>query len=77
MGIKARRTIPAGRFKAQCLSLLDRVARTGEPLIVTKRGRPVAKVVPVDEQAAPTLVGSVVVKGDIVGPILDQWEVEG
>jgi prevent-host-death family protein len=77
MRAKAHKSIPAGKFKAQCLSLLDRVARTGEPLIVTKRGRPVAKVVPVDGQAAPALLGSVVVKGDIVGPILDEWEIEG
>ncbi len=76
MRTKSHKTIPAGRFKAQCLSLLDRVARTGEPLLVTKRGRPVAKVVPVDEQAAPALLGSVVVKGDIIGPILDEWEIE-
>ena len=52
------RTIPAGRFKAQCLRLLDEVAATGEEIVVTKRGRPVARVTPVEEPSS--LVGSVV-----------------
>lgn len=52
------RTIPAGRFKAQCLRLLDEVAETGETIVVTKRGKPVAKVEPVEEP--PSLRGSVV-----------------
>jgi prevent-host-death family protein len=52
------RTIPAGRFKAQCLRLLDEVAETGETIVVTKRGKPVAKVEPIDEP--PSLAGSVI-----------------
>lgn len=52
------RTIPAGRFKAQCLRLLDEVAETGETIVVTKRGKPVAKVEPIEDP--PSLVGSVV-----------------
>jgi len=67
--------IPAGRFKSECLALLDRVARTGEPVIVTKRGHPVAKVVPIRETRKP-LRGSVKFRGDIVGPILDTWDIE-
>jgi prevent-host-death family protein len=52
------RTIAAGRFKAQCLRLLDEVAETGETIVVTKRGKPVAKVEPVEEP--PSLKGSVI-----------------
>jgi prevent-host-death family protein len=52
------RTIPAGRFKAQCLRLLDEVSETGETIVVTKRGKPVAKVGPVEEP--PSLEGSVI-----------------
>jgi len=48
MDPKQPRTIPAGEFKARCLKLLDEVQRTGEELIVTKRGRPVARVVPTE-----------------------------
>jgi prevent-host-death family protein len=52
------RTIPAGRFKAQCLRLLDEVAETGETIVVTKRGKAVAKLEPVEEP--PSLKGSVI-----------------
>jgi len=52
------RSIPAARFKAQCLKLLDDVAETGETIVVTKRGKPVAKLQPIDEPRS--LKGSVV-----------------
>jgi prevent-host-death family protein len=52
------RTIAAARFKAQCLKLLDEVAETGETIVVTKRGKPVARVEPVVEP--PSLKGSVI-----------------
>ena len=51
------RTIPAGRFKAECLALLDHVAETGETLVVTKRGKPVAEIHPVEPPRS--LIGSV------------------
>jgi prevent-host-death family protein len=75
MSSRAKKSVPAGRFKAECLALLDRVEQTGEPLVVTKRGRPVAEVVPVRARAKG-LKGSVIVRGDIVGPILDSWDVD-
>ena len=71
------RTIPAGRFKAQCLKLLDEVAETGETIIVTKRGRPVATVRPVDEP--PSLKGSVVYlvsDEELIAPIDEIWNAE-
>ena len=71
-----RRTVPAGKFKAECLGLIDRVAATEEPFIVTKRGRPVVEIVPVRDGAATPLHRSVTVHGDIVGPILDSWDVD-
>lgn len=51
--------IAAGEFKARCLQLLDQVASERIELVVTKRGRPVAKLVPLDEP--PSLRGSVTV----------------
>jgi prevent-host-death family protein len=39
----------ASRFKAECLAVLDRVQRTRQPVVITKHGRPVARLVPVDE----------------------------
>lgn len=41
------RSIAAGKFKDLCLQMLDDVAETGTPVVITKRGRPVAKLVPV------------------------------
>jgi prevent-host-death family protein len=43
---QSQKEITATQFKARCLRLLDEVAETGEPLVVTKHGRPVARVVP-------------------------------
>ena len=71
-----KRTIPAGRFKAECLGLIDRVAETRESIIVTKRGRPVVEIVPLRARKSRPLRGSVTVHGDIVGPIIDTWDVE-
>ena len=70
------RSVSASAFKAKCLGLLDRVAETGEPLVVTKRGRPVARVVPMPSGQSGSLRGSVTVRGDIVGPILDSWNLD-
>jgi prevent-host-death family protein len=44
-----RMEINAAHFKARCLKLLDEVDRTGEEIVVLKRGRPVARVVPIHE----------------------------
>jgi prevent-host-death family protein len=71
------RTIPAARFKAQCLRLLDEVAETGETIVVTKRGKAVAKLEPVERP--PSLKGSVtfhVSEEELMEPILEPWEVE-
>lgn len=71
-------TIGAGDFKAKCLQLLDAVAAQREPLTITKRGKPVAKLVPVPPEAAlfGALAGSVVSESDIVSPVGDAWEAD-
>jgi prevent-host-death family protein len=71
------KTIGAGEFKAKCLKLLDEVAETGESLIVTKFGKPVAKIVPMPVKRVPlrgALQGSVLWEGDIISPLEDEWE---
>lgn len=66
--------IAAGEFKARCLALLDEVAETGREIIVTKRGKPVAKVTPIEPPKS--LKGSVRVIGDIMNIIdPDEWEI--
>jgi prevent-host-death family protein len=72
--VKKSDSIPAGEFKARCLALLDRVAETGQELVVTKRGRPVARLVPVEPPAS--LRGSVVWEGDLISPIEGDWAAE-
>ena len=74
--MKKKRAIAAGKFKATCLELIDRVAESREPYVVTKRGRPVVEIVPIPVDDVQPLRGSVKIHGDIVGPILDTWDVE-
>ena len=38
--------MPAGEFKARCLKVMDQVHKTREPVVITKHGKPVAKLVP-------------------------------
>jgi prevent-host-death family protein len=67
--------ITASRFKAQCLALLDEVAETGESLVVTKHGRPVARVGPL--QGPAILRGSVEFKvsdEELMAPIPARWD---
>jgi len=71
--------IPAGEFKAQCLAIMDRVMQSGEPVVITKHGKPVVKLVPAEKQADEIfgyMAGKVKIVGDIVGPItpLKDWE---
>jgi prevent-host-death family protein len=70
--------IPAGVFKARCLGLLDEVERQRKEIVITKRGRPVARVVPVSDQ--PTAVfGRLKGSGRIVGDIFstgDAWDAD-
>jgi prevent-host-death family protein len=70
--------ISASRFKAECLALLDEVAATGTELIVTKRGRPVARVVPLADGDAVSLHGSVryATEEDLLAPVPEHWEAE-
>jgi prevent-host-death family protein len=70
----AQRTISASEFKAKCLALLDDVAEKGQPLVVTKRGRPVARVLPVERPRS--LLGTVeflVDDDDLIAPLYEQW----
>ncbi len=71
------RTIKASEFKAKCLSLMDEVARSGESLVITKNGKPVAELKPYGAEKK-NLFGiwkdAVVVTGDIVSPIDVEWD---
>lgn len=71
------REIAISKFKAEVLGLLDEISHSGEELVVTKRGRPIATVHPVAEPAP--LRGSVeflVPDEELVGPLGDRWEAD-
>lgn len=71
--------IAAAKFKSQCLALMDEVARKRSEVIITKRGRPVAKLVPVDEGTNALfggMRGTGRVTGDIVSPIRVRWNAQ-
>lgn len=69
----------AGIFKAKCLAVMDQVLQSGEPVLITKHGKPVAKLVPAEKPADDIfgyMIGKVKIVGDIVGPVtpLKDWE---
>ena len=71
------REISAGQFKARCLAIMDEVRDRGGEYIITKRGTPVARLVPFRRESRPLLGsmhGTVRVLGDIVGPLDEPWE---
>lgn len=70
-------TIKASEFKAKCLALMDEVARTGRPILITKNGRPVAELrahSSRERQPAGVWKGKVMIKGDIISPLDVDWE---
>jgi prevent-host-death family protein len=72
--------INAAQFKAKCLKLIDEVAATREPLIITKRGKPLAKLVPIEDETPTPLFGymkgTIQILGDIVNVPHDAWAAE-
>ena len=62
-------TVAATKFKAQCLELMDRVAEGRKTYVITKRGRPVAKLVPVDRPRKKSIFGCMVDRMEIVGDL--------
>jgi prevent-host-death family protein len=76
------KTMGSSEFKAKCLAVIDEVARTGEPVTILKRGRPVAQLVPSvpREEGYPQegLIGTVKILGDVIAPALppETWDAE-
>lgn len=70
----------AGEFKSKCLSLMDQVHQTHEEIVITKRGKPVAKLLASDDapmsSAFGALNGTVTIHGDITAPTGEVWNAE-
>ncbi len=73
----ASRAIPAGEFKARCLALMDHVQRSGIEYVITKRGVPVARLLPATFERRPllgSLTGTVLAADDVTSPLEEPWE---
>jgi len=68
--------VAISKFKAQCLELITKL-RENDPLIITKRGKAIARVMPIRENKETLFgkfKGQVEIKGDIISSIEDEWE---
>jgi prevent-host-death family protein len=75
------KTVPAGEFKTHCLRIMDEVRKRRQPVLITKKGVPVAKLVPVEEAQRNIfgcLQGVIEIVGDIETPLLEpeEWQVD-
>ena len=73
------RTMKASEFKAQCLKLMDEVAESGEPLVITKNGRPIAQLTPISRERRSIWglqKGQIEILADIISPIDMNWEAD-
>ena len=87
-----KQQIAAGEFKAKCLHVLDEVQRSRQEVVITKRGKPVARLLPIEVPSQPAeddfdkLVngqpffgrgkGTITILGDIVGPTGERWDAD-
>ena len=70
------KTIAAGEFKDNCLQVMDQVRSTRTPVVITKQGKPIAKLVPAEQlrsTAFDSLKGKIEIFGDLVSPVMP-WE---
>ena len=71
------RTIKASEFKAKCLKIMEEVAATGEPVLITKNGVPISQLIPArrrPETLFGALKGSASIDGEIVSPVDTTWD---
>jgi prevent-host-death family protein len=69
-------TLSVSKFKATCLAVLEDVSRQKKGVIITKRGKPIAEIIPVSHQQKDVpLKETITFMGDIVSPVVeDEWE---
>lgn len=72
------KSIPAGQFKARCLAIMDEVEAKRQAVVITKRGKPVAKLVPIEKEKDDIFgffKGKIKITGDIVSPAIspEEW----
>ena len=70
------KTMAAGSFKAQCLAVMEEVQAKRETVVITKHGKPVAKLIPVDkatDEIYNFLRGKGAATGDVISPAIENW----
>jgi prevent-host-death family protein len=75
-------SMPISEFKATCLAVLERIRRTGRPLLITRRGEPIAEVIPPTRATAGTswlgaMRGTARITGNLIDPTgsVEEWEI--
>jgi len=71
--------VPAGEFKAKCLKLIDEVQQQHKVIVITKRGKPAARLVPLDNEIPDVfgrMKGTGKILGDIVSPTGEIWNAD-
>lgn len=74
-----KRSIQAGVFKAECLKIMDEVNRTKRSVIITKRHKPIAMLVPIEDNTQELfgkMKGTMKIKGDIIESSGEQWDAD-
>ena len=72
-----KRAVPAGEFKNSCLKIMDSVSKSGIPITVTKRGKPLVRVVPVAEtNARKILKGTIVYEAEDIFSTGETWDAD-
>lgn len=73
------KVVSAADFKANCLALMDEVRDNGIVIVITKHSQPVARLVPLLEEAGSRFIGRgagvIAVTGDLVAPTAPDWEI--
>ncbi len=69
-------SLPVSKFKATCLAVVEEVAKSKKPVVITKRGKPIAELIPYSAEAEPIpLKDTVAFMGDIISPVsTEDWE---
>lgn len=73
------KSVAIGNFKDRCLALLEQVRSTHEKLVITRRGKPIAQVLPISEPEHDELTylrGTLLMERDIVSPTGEAWEAD-
>lgn len=80
--LNMKSVVPIGEFKTHCYQIFDQAQKDGNPVIITRKGKPIAKILPLDSEIEKdecffdSLKDSVAIKGDIVSSIDVKWNAQ-